>query len=271
MAVIAISRGSRSGGKRLAECLGARLGWPVLGRELVQHAADRFDVSEAALADAMERAPRRWQRNGRRYAYVVAVQAALAEQVAAGDLVYHGLCGQLLLRGLPGVLRVRLIAPIESRIRVLREEQGLDAAAAAAEIERVDAARALWVRLMYGECINDPALYDAVLNLEFMSIPAACSTLAAMVRQPEFQAAEATRTAYSDFLLACKVKLALLLDPEARQLALEATARNGVVELTGRAPLLADGSTGDAVARIAREVDGVREVRLKLEWYDPYP
>lgn len=271
MAVIAISRGSRSGGKRLAECLGESLGWPVLGRELVQHAADRFDVSEAALADAMERAPRRWQRNGRRYAYVVAVQAALAERVAAGDVVYHGLCGQLLLRGLPGVLRVRLIAPIESRVQVLRQEQGLDAASAAAEIERVDAARARWVRLMYGESINDPALYDAVLNLEFMSLAAACDTLAATVRQPEFQATDTAQAAYSDFLLACKVKLALLLDPAARLLALEATARNGVVELTGSAPLFADGSTGETVARVARGVEGVGEVRLKLEWYDPYP
>jgi osmotically-inducible protein OsmY len=124
---------------------------------------------------------------------------------------------------------------------------------------------------MYGECINDPALYDAVLNLESMSLPAACATLAAMVQQPEFQPTRAARAAYSDFLLACRVKLAFLLDPEAKQLALEATARDGVVELTGRAPLFADGSTGETVARIARGVEGVQEVHLKLEWYDPYP
>jgi hypothetical protein len=141
VAVIAISRGSRSGGQRLAECLSERLGWPVLGRELVAHAADRFDVSEAALVDAMERAPRRWQRNGRRYTYVVAVQAALAEQVAAGDLVYHGLCGQLCCAAARRAARPPDRAPIEAGSDA-QQEQGLDAASAAAEIERVDAARA---------------------------------------------------------------------------------------------------------------------------------
>ncbi len=45
MAVICISRGSKSGGQAMAECLGTRLGYPVLGREVVQEAAAGLGVS----------------------------------------------------------------------------------------------------------------------------------------------------------------------------------------------------------------------------------
>jgi len=50
--------------------------------------------------------------------YLALVQAALAEEVRSGEVVYHGHVGHLLLQGGGPVLRVRVIAPLESRIGV---------------------------------------------------------------------------------------------------------------------------------------------------------
>ena len=272
MAIVSVCRGTRSGGQAFAECLADQLGYPILGREILQVAASDLGVSEASLTQQFERGPSLWSRFvATRRIYIVGVQAALAEHVADGDLVYHGLAGQFLLRGLPAVLRTRLVAPVPARIRMLVEHDGMTPEDALRHIQQVDAGRARWVKMMYGEHIEDPVLYDMVINLAEVSIDSACALTAAALEQPEFAVTEEVRAALADFRLACRVKRALVTEPETQGLPLEVTAHGGVVEVTGSAPLLATGETGDRIATVARSVPGVALVRLKVQWFDPYP
>ena len=44
-----------------------------------------------------------------------------------------------------------------------------------------------------------------------------------------------------------------------------------VVHGRGEAPLLNTGEVGNRIAEIARSVQGVKEVSLAIEWFDPYP
>ena len=46
MPIIAISRGSHSGGTQLAETLHSRLGYPIVSQELVAEASRHYGVSE---------------------------------------------------------------------------------------------------------------------------------------------------------------------------------------------------------------------------------
>jgi len=272
MAIVSVCRGTKSGGQAFAECLADHLGWPIVGREILQTAAADLEVSEADLTRQFERAPGMWERFATaRRVYIVGVQAALAEHLTTGNLVYHGLAGRALLRGLPCTLRARLIAPLEARVRLLGETEGMDPAAAERHIRRVDAERSRWVKMMYGEDIEDPALYDVVINLATMSIEAACALTAATLRQPEFEVTDETLTELANFALACRVKRALVTAKDTRGLPLEAAADRGVVEISGSAPMLSTGETGDRIAEISRAVPGVKKVRLKLQWFDPYP
>ncbi len=272
MAIITICRGTRSGGEALAACVAERLGWPALGREALQLAAAEVGVTEEQLVQKMQEAPRLWDRHMvARRAYVVALQAALAERVAEGDLVYHGVAGQLLLRGLPAVLRVRLIAPLQTRVRAVMERDGLGRDAAARHIARQDASRARWVRMMYGEDIADPQLYDLVVSLETMDVRDACALLEAALRQPDFDLTPAVLARLAEFRLACRVRFALVRDGETRAHNLEVEAHGTTIEVSGSAPLLTSGRTGERIAAVARAVPGVESVRLKLQWFDPYP
>jgi cytidylate kinase len=272
MAIVSVCRGTKSGGQAFAECLADRLGYPIVGREILQAAAADLEVSEAELTRQFERAPRLWDRQAAaRRVYIVGVQAALAEHVAGGRLVYHGLAGQVLLRGLPTVLRTRLVAPLAGRVRTLMEHEGMTRDAAERHIREVDAVRARWVKMMYGEHIEDPALYDVVINLATMTIDAACALTEATLAQSEFAETDEARTALENFRLACRVKRALVTAVDTRGLPLEAAAHDGVVEVSGSAPLLSTGEMGDRIAAITRGVPGVKRVRLRLEWFDPYP
>ena len=114
MAIITIGRGTKSGGHELAKCLSEHLGYPLLGREVAQDAAAQLGVPAEDVGVRMEEKPGRFGRDPLiTKLYVAAVQNAILDHVEEGNLVYDGLAGGLLLRDLPGVLSVRLIAPIE--------------------------------------------------------------------------------------------------------------------------------------------------------------
>jgi hypothetical protein len=206
-----------------------------------------------------------------RRVYSVAVQAALAEHAANGNLVYHGLAGGFLLRDAPCTLCLRLIAPAERRIRAVMADTGMDAGMAERYIREVDESRERWVKVMYGEDVADPSLYDLVINLETITIDGACALTRAAASHAQFTLDGAVRRDLEDFRLACRVRLALAEEPDLRSLDLDARVERGVVSVRGRAPVLASGRMGETMARISRSVPGVEDVRLEVEWYDPYP
>lgn len=272
MCIITIQRGTKSGGDAMAKCLGERLDYPTLGREVLQDAAAQLGVPARDVGEKMEEQPGRFGRTPLiTKLYVAAVRAALAEHAKGGNLVYHGLAGGFLLRSLPGVLKVRLIAPLELRVRALMESHGMDEASAEAYIRDVDDGRARWVRNVYGQDILDSTLYDMVLNLASFSVPEACEVVVAAASRPEFAMTPTRMNELEDFRLACQVRLALLEDLGTQTLNLDARVTGRVAVLTGEAPLLSSGDVGKRVTEIAASVPGVKEVRLAIEWFDPYP
>ena len=272
MCVITIQRGTKSGGEAMAKCLAKHLDYPILGREVLQDAAAQLGVSAKDVGEKMEERPGRFGRTPLiTKLHVAAVRAALAEHAREGKLVYHGLAGGFLLRGLPGVLRVRLIAPVELRVRSLMESHGMDEASAEGFIQEVDDARSLWVKNVYGQDIYDSSRYDMVLNLGSFSVPEACEVVMAAASRPEFEMTPARMEELGDFRVACQVRLALLDCLGTQTLNLDATVSKGVAVVSGEAPMLNTGEVGGRITEIAASVTGVKEVRLEIEWFDPYP
>ncbi len=276
MPIITISRGSMSGGQDLAECISASLGCPCMGREILIEAASKLGVPQQVLAKKMEKGPRLWDRlTLERRIYVVAVQAALAEHILEGDLVYHGLAGHMLLRELPFVLRIRLIAPIEVRIRTVMERQKLSRQTAEHYIHDVDEERLRWSKFIYDVDVTDSRLYDLMINLEGMSISTACSGVLEIVRKPEFAVTDSVRKNLADFALACRVKVAFATHPASRGLDLQVTANEGVASVVGEVPqpiMLTHASSRweQELTQIAESVEGVKRVDLSIRAFDAY-
>ncbi len=276
MPIVTISRGSMSGGQNLAQCLAETLQVPCVGREIVLEAAAKLGVSDQVLAAKLERSPSFWDRlTAERRLYVAAIQAALAEQVASGNLVYHGYAGHLLLAGVPAVFRVRLIAPLEKRLQAVAEAQGLERSAAEAYIRKVDEERVRWTRMVYGVDLRDPALYDLVINLDVMSVKSACAVVAEAVRQPEYVVTPEVMRELADFALASRVRLALAVNPTGRGLDLRVQAKDGVVTVSGELPepiMLTRASTRweQEFKAVVQAVPGVTGVRLDLEPVSSY-
>ncbi|HLQ31559.1 MAG TPA: cytidylate kinase family protein [Chloroflexota bacterium] len=267
MSIITISRGSLSGGQELAERVAGRLGYRCVSREVLLEAAKRYGVPEPKLSELFEKKPSFWEWLTRsRERYIVFVQAAMCELAQEGQLVYHGHAGQQLLAGVGHVLKVRLIAPLERRIRGAMEREKLDREAATKYVERIDDERYHRMRELFEVDWRDPALYDVVLNVERMSLGTAAEIVISLAQQPEFQpTAESTR-ALQDLTVGARVKATLLADPATNDIPLQVEASEGVVRISGIVTAIDDGQIEDTLRDKAMTVPGVRSVILDVQF-----
>ena len=128
MSVVAISRGSFVGGKRLAEHLAQELDFRCVDREVIIDKVAVAGLSHDDLREALTRAPSLFDRwiTHRKHLYLALLQAALAEEVRDGGVVYHGYAGHLLLDGAGPVFRVRVVASEEFRLNLAQRELEMD-------------------------------------------------------------------------------------------------------------------------------------------------
>ena len=114
MSIITISRGSYSMGKAVAEQVARRLDYRLISREVLLDAGSRFNIPEIKLEKAIHDAPgilERYRHN--KQSYIAYIRSALVERVMEDNVVYHGLAGHLLLKGIPHVLKVRINADMD--------------------------------------------------------------------------------------------------------------------------------------------------------------
>jgi cytidylate kinase len=271
MPIITISRGTKSGGEALAKSLAEKLGIPAISREILKEASLQFGVSEAALNQQLEktkgliRGP-----SPERTLYMAAIQLALAERAEQGSFIYHGHAGHFLLRGIPHLLNVRIIAPPKYRARNLMKLQNISFEEAAKRIERMDDDRIKWTRFLYNVDWRDPALYHLVINLDYISLDTAREIIISALSQPEFRDTPETGKAVKDFALATRVKVHLATHDRTKGLDLEVHARDGEIKITGSfltSGIFARGkhTIKDDLRQVAKEVDGVKEVEIVVK------
>lgn len=258
MAIITISRGTFSGGIAVAEELSRKLGYPCISKEIILDAAEEFGIPEDKLAAAMEKPPRSWlDTPDKKIAHLNYVRYALLKRARKNDLVYHGYAGHLLLGDITHVLRVRVIANMEYRIKAAMEKENLDRKAAVSMIKKLDKQSMNWTRFLYGVDWQDPSLYDIVINLDRMSIEGAADIIVPMTMLKDFNPDENSKTALNNQVISSMVWAALTKDERTNNSSLYVVTDSGTVTISGSANTE---SSLKAIEEITKGVEGVREV-----------
>jgi cytidylate kinase len=262
MAIITISRGSYSRGKEIAEKVADRLSYSLLSRDILLQASEEFNIPEIRLVRALHDAPSVLERFSHgKERYVAFIQQALLEQVQGDKVVYHGLAGHFFLRGVSHVLKVRIIADMEDRVRLEMDREGISEKEARKTLKKDDEERRHWALSLYGVDTVDSSLYDLVINVNGMEVECAveiiCHTAA---NSPCFETTDASRAALQNLLLAARVRSAVISEwPGARL-----SAADGVVFVDVEAPLSQEGKVRDSITAVASTVTGVDEVRVNV-------
>lgn len=212
MAIITISRGSYSKGKEVAEKVAAKLGYDCISRDVILDASDRFRIPEIKLIRAIHDAPSILDRFSHgKQTFIAYYRSALARMVQKDNVVYHGLAGHVLLKGVPHVLKVRIIADLEDRVAAEMEREGISEQEARSLLVRDDEERRRWTNSLYGVDPRDSALYDLVLHIHKLKVEDAVDFICQAALLEGFKTTEESQQMMDDLALACEIK-AILVD-----------------------------------------------------------
>jgi len=211
MAVITISRGSFSHGREIAEKVAEMLEYECVSREILVEAAQLFNVSEKKLIRSIDDAPNIIERivHGKER-YLEYIRAALLEFARKGNVVYHGHAGHFLLTEIPQVLKIRIIADKDDRIKLLQKRENVTKEAAAEVIENEDKNRTDWTRYLYKMDIHDAKLYDIVINIGNLTIEDACEIICVAARSNSYRTTDESKQVVEDLAISSRLRAALL-------------------------------------------------------------
>ncbi len=213
MAVITFSRQYGSGGNEIAVRVSEQLEYRFFDKELIAQAAseegilhgEKVDISEdnykmRGFFDRLFNWPRMVAQVGTRIedkTGAVAEEIRILNEVESinlvrgaieavyehGDVVIVGRGGQAILKDKPGVLHVRIEAPLGARVERLHERENYNLGGAQDAAIKRDRAAADYLKRFYDIDWSDPQLYDLVINTGKLDTDAAVQLILEAVKR----------------------------------------------------------------------------------------
>ena len=186
---VTISRQAGCGSREIAAEIVRQLGgtplaggnarWEIFGEELCQIIADDPKLADSLndlfleeyhselhelISDLVSGTARQYAA----YKKVFEIVRALA---MLGNAIIIGRGGAHVCKDIPTGVHIRLVGSEETRIGKLAKRMKLDAGDAAKKVRSLEKSRARLVKDFFDRDINDPANYDAVFNIDTLTIP----------------------------------------------------------------------------------------------------
>lgn len=262
MALIIISCSSRVLRKEMAEDLSRKLGYPCLSREELTDKATDVGIPVGKVEMSVMKGSIQSEGLARlKDRYLAFITTSICEKAVSGNLVYHGRSGALVLPNVSHLFRVRVIPHIENRIQTKMLRFRMDRQKAEQYVQQVDKDIEKWVHMVHGKDINDPKLYDLILNLENMNLANASMALCSMAELPDFRPTPASLQAMSNHCLSARARLRLGLDDRTAEADLTVSANNGIVTVTY---MPRQSQVARFIPEVLSELTGVKEILVTM-------
>jgi len=168
-----------------------------------------------------------------------------------------------LLRNVPHVIRVRVCAPLETRVTRMMERLATDnRETVESEIQLSEEAHSAITKRHFGINWRDPEHYDLVLSTERLTVDECVDEIEAVMKKSAFQETPESLRMVDDLALEWCVRSALRRDGRTADLSITVTAAGGRVSLLG---VVDDDAQRTAAEEVARAAEGAREVDNQLK------
>jgi len=261
MPILTISRGSYSRGKEIAERVADALGYECISRDIILEASEQFNIPEIKLVRAIHDAPSILDRfTYGKEKYIAFIRAALLKHLQKDNMVYHGLAGHFFVQKIPHIMKVRILANLEDRVKEEMKRENITAEQARHILVRDDIERRKWSLALYGLDTWDHRFYDMALHLETIGIDDAVSTILHMIQRPCFQTTPESRLMLDDLSLSAQVEAALVNEyPKAK-----ADTTKGVVYVSIRGSLIDEKRITEKVNHLLEKIEGLEKVNVNI-------
>jgi cytidylate kinase len=266
MAIVTISRGSYSKGKEVAEKLAEKLGYECISREVLLEASREFNIPEVKLIRAIHDAPSILDRIGYgKEKYIAFIEAELLKHFRKDNVVYCGLAGHFFVRDISHVLKVRIIADLEERIKNEAEREGISRKEALHILQNDDEERRKWSTHLYGIDTHNPELYDLFIHVKNITTDDAVHIICETLALERFKTSPESRQHMEDLSLAAEVRAALVdLEPD-----VDVVAAKGKVQVHTAALLTRERGVVKDIEVVAKSIEGVKQVTVGAKPKNP--
>jgi hypothetical protein len=201
MAVVTVSRLHGVGGREFGRALANELGYAYIDKELLGFIAAKAGASEDTVSfyEGTAPGPAQLFRDfcHRKYpgtrpeimdpvCYADVLRAVIEDLARRDRVVIVGRGGQSILAGHPHAIHLRLIADREHLVRRLAAQArfaGLSADELWRRSERFRESRRTFVKQHFGRDIEDPLLYDLVMNFGRLAMSEAVQLVSGLIRR----------------------------------------------------------------------------------------
>jgi cytidylate kinase len=233
MQIITVSKGSHSYGDNFARTLASKLDYECIGRDEILEEATRQKIPIGKLETAIIKPHIFSEELALELEHFKALATSLLCKKALNhNIIYHGRTGHLLLPGIEHILKIRVIADLESRIDFVMQKLDLTREKAKQYIEQLDQDRKKWVKQFYNVDWDTSSFYDIVVNLSHLNVENAATAVCAMAQLPEFQTTPANTKSLQNLYLSSSARLLLAMDKRTSHLNIKVRSTDNVVYVT---------------------------------------
>ncbi len=209
----------------------------MLDNELLESLLVEKGFPRAEVEAYTDRKPNLWQRlSSEKNRYLHFLRMVSYDFARHAGCIIVGRGGQVLFGAVPGVIRVRVVAPLQDRVKRARGQFGNDERQALQAIQHIDNERAGFYRVLLQADWNSPDLYDLIINTHLVSLRTAADLIEKTLGSKEVAARqkEASRKV-ADLYLAEKAMIAILFEEKLPIHSLQVEVEKGTVTLRGTA------------------------------------
>jgi cytidylate kinase len=171
MSVITVSRETGSFGDETARLLAEKLQYTLMDRSALERTIDGEKFPDIPLEHFDEQSPSFWENfTSGKDVYLDRLRTSILESATAGHVVFLGRGAQFVLDGVPGTLRVHLIASHDVRVQRTSETLKCDKKTAEKFCRKSDHDRSGYSRFFFGGHWADPVSYELTICTDHLNL-----------------------------------------------------------------------------------------------------
>ena len=190
-------------------------GWALLDNDGFADAAQSYGYVRAELEQVDERKPGLIDRffRDRQLVYLDIMRAIVYESALKNNFVILGRGSHILLEGIEGVFRARIVAPRDYRQRTLVKNEGITPSMAEQFIRHNDDERMAYTRHFFDVRWGEPSHFDMILNTGLFNADMSVSLLVNILQSGKFSQSEPSDSQkLQNLAFAQKIKAMIMTD-----------------------------------------------------------
>ena len=265
MPMIAMTREMGSLGKDVAAGIAQRMNRRVVYHEIIEPIANKMRLRKSHVERFLEGKSGIWERltTDKTSLSIFTADETFRFLKDGSTGVIRGWGAVHLLKNVPHVIRIRVCAPLQTRIDRMMERLATDnRQAVESEIALSEEAHTAITKRHFGVNWRDPENYDLVLCTERLSVDECVDEVDSLMRKKRFQETPESMRLVEDLAAEWSVRSALRRDPRTGDVAITIQCRDGLATLSGVVDSLVEAA---AAADVAARVEGVTQVDNQLK------